>query len=176
MGFVCSFCSYTSRQCASLLAGPLSPIHYYIRTVLAQPECQPEIPKHVPTTYRTFKPKSSQTSFQSSFASFASTRRQASWMIRVAVSTSKQHCDLNPSRRVKSHCLASPSTQHPAIIAGHIKLRCQCTLLLEYQCTHSIDMPRMAVEVEQWRKTSFAACWTRGFPLGHLNTRRRRRI
>ena len=57
---------------------PFSPLNYYNHAVLAQPGCQPEISEHVSTTYRTFKPKSSQTSFQSSFASFASTRRQAS--------------------------------------------------------------------------------------------------
>jgi hypothetical protein len=29
---------------------------------------------------------------------------------------------LKPSRRVKSHCLAAPSTLHPAMIAGQVRL------------------------------------------------------
>jgi len=120
-------------------------------------------------TYRTCRPRSSQTGFQSALPSPASTRLHTSTIMVVAVSISKQHwalfvspcpcpyyliprllhCDwgweyrrgkgrldqqawneirgrrthLNPSSRVINHCLLSvPSTQHPAMIAGQVRL------------------------------------------------------
>jgi hypothetical protein len=81
---------------------------------------------------------------------------------------SKQHCDLKPSSRVKTHWRDEWSTQHAAMMAGQVRLVCQLSDLCiviwladtlfkgirhdkrgKVRGTYSIDMPNSAVEVEQ---------------------------
>lgn len=71
-----------------------------------------------------------------------------------------------------------PSTQHPAIMAGQVKLgMCQLGACLpSVIVTHSIDMPNKAVEVEQCVSTCRAASWTLSSSRSWPKTIRSRRI
>jgi hypothetical protein len=83
---------------------------------------------------------------------------------------------LNPSSKVINHCLLSvPSTQHPAMIAGQVRLSSALFSLLSPRrepetTTYSIDIPSKAVEVEQCVRTCRAASWTLASSLLYPNT------